>query len=360
MQVFKSLDAFRGIAALMVVLFHSPFFSHDKPLLFTKADIFVDFFFILSGFVITHAYMARLQAGYSLKRYMQARLARLYPLHLIVLLLWLLYAGARYAIGLHINIDNSPFFMQNDLHALTTHLALVNAHGLDNHLSWNAPAWSIGAEFSCYVVFAVLTICLPKHMNKITFVVTLLVLCYFVIYITKPHTLLRTFDMGFVRALGGFFTGVAIYKLRQHFLSMTLSKSKTVHNIVEITLITLMLGAVMYLSTNKIGQLVCFTVFAVTIFVFSFTSGFISSMLALRLPQYLGQLSYSIYMTHMLIIVVIHQSLTIFAPSLLQLNNSSALWLGINLLLLTVVSGFSAITFKLIEEPCIKKWKPRH
>ena len=56
---FRVLDSWRGIAALLVALFHLDIYSALYSLDFTRnAFLFVDFFFVLSGFVITHSYAA--------------------------------------------------------------------------------------------------------------------------------------------------------------------------------------------------------------------------------------------------------------------------------------------------------------
>ncbi len=56
-EIFLSLESFRGIAAILVVLFHSPFAYGEKLPIIKHGEIFVDFFFILSGFIIAHAYL---------------------------------------------------------------------------------------------------------------------------------------------------------------------------------------------------------------------------------------------------------------------------------------------------------------
>ena len=95
----SSLTPLRGIAALLVVLFHYQAFSimHGFPGLLdqlnsqfiTKGYLWVDFFFILSGFVISHVYGEKLKNRSSsiVKNYLWARFSRLYPLHVFVMLL---------------------------------------------------------------------------------------------------------------------------------------------------------------------------------------------------------------------------------------------------------------------------------
>lgn len=97
---FHSLDAMRGIFATCVVFYHlhgmknaiaektgqytsNLFFEWS---LFKHSYAFVDFFFVLSGFVIAHSYMNKVKDGASLSLYMKKRFLRIYPLHAFVIL----------------------------------------------------------------------------------------------------------------------------------------------------------------------------------------------------------------------------------------------------------------------------------
>ena len=86
MQRYVALDSWRGIAACLVALYHFDAVSHvwGLPLL-RHAWLFVDLFFVLSGFVIAANYQQRLLAGYGAGRFILLRLGRLYPLHFVML-----------------------------------------------------------------------------------------------------------------------------------------------------------------------------------------------------------------------------------------------------------------------------------
>ena len=81
-----ALDAWRGIAALIVALFHFATPAAISQSTFLRNSwLFVDFFFVLSGFVIAANYRGRLAQGFGIERFMLLRLGRLYPLHILML-----------------------------------------------------------------------------------------------------------------------------------------------------------------------------------------------------------------------------------------------------------------------------------
>lgn len=109
-----TLTPLRGIAALLVVIFHSnlqtvPFMPIDKPHFITSGWLWVDFFFVLSGFILAYVYTDNFKdsittAGYW--KYIKSRFTRVYPLHFVTMI-WCLACALiilRYAKGIH------PFF----------------------------------------------------------------------------------------------------------------------------------------------------------------------------------------------------------------------------------------------------------
>ncbi len=94
---YATLDALRGVAAFAVMLLHGQDFFH--PGLADSAYLAVDLFFLLSGFVVAHAYGDRLAAGMPVRRFFELRLVRLYPLHLAGLVLGLASVLVMLAIG---------------------------------------------------------------------------------------------------------------------------------------------------------------------------------------------------------------------------------------------------------------------
>lgn len=96
------LDALRGVAALGVVLHHeAPLYG--APGLFPRAYLAVDFFFMLSGFVLTLAFEPKMRRGMAVGDFMIRRFARLWPVLAVGVLIgagWRMSVGATAQLGL--------------------------------------------------------------------------------------------------------------------------------------------------------------------------------------------------------------------------------------------------------------------
>src|SRR3981189_3074967 len=83
---FEALDGWRGVAALSVALFHLSAAWHLYSLPWIRhAGMFVDLFFVLSGFVISHSYLEKLTHPGAVPDFLIRRLGRVWPLHIFTL-----------------------------------------------------------------------------------------------------------------------------------------------------------------------------------------------------------------------------------------------------------------------------------
>ena len=138
--------------ALLVVIFHyemlvAPEVGPNQRS-FIGFDAAVDFFFILSGFVICHAYEGRTWDVPSYLDYVRRRLARIYPLHIATLLAFIVAAALAGFVGVPLN--NSEKFAFSEL---PFQVFLVHAWGVSDRLTFNDVSWSISAEFFLYLLF---------------------------------------------------------------------------------------------------------------------------------------------------------------------------------------------------------------
>jgi peptidoglycan/LPS O-acetylase OafA/YrhL len=159
----KALTGLRAVAAAWVVLFHASLVftilmpPSAKTLPLTGMGFLgVDLFFALSGFVLCHRYLDSLGVAFNrhkVKDFLALRLARLYPVHLFVIVVFVLYIGFVTQFGSSQRWDaRSPWPL------LPQHLVLI--HAWFNQLSWNVPAWSVSMEWLAYLCFPFLALVL--------------------------------------------------------------------------------------------------------------------------------------------------------------------------------------------------------
>ncbi len=155
-QVFSSLEFCRGLAAFAVVIYHIPWAtSITSTAIIRHMYMMVDLFFVLSGFVIFHTYGNRIYSAISAARFLWLRIGRLYPLHLFMLVVFLLIELCKFGTDSLLNITaNNPAFTENDLGSFIANLLLLQSWGVTGYRTWNFASWSISVEFYLYVVIA--------------------------------------------------------------------------------------------------------------------------------------------------------------------------------------------------------------
>jgi peptidoglycan/LPS O-acetylase OafA/YrhL len=140
---FLTLDTLRGVAALAVLEFHTSGFTGHQ--LFPHGYLAVDFFFMLSGFVITFAYQDKLNLDLSTAEFLKIRLTRLYPLYFLGLMLGLLLSIVQYCIGRnHLSASSLGYFLALGLFLLPAPSALQA--GGPASFPFDTPTWSIFYE----------------------------------------------------------------------------------------------------------------------------------------------------------------------------------------------------------------------
>lgn len=152
---YRALDGLRGIAALCVIFYHALWNTHLSGLrIVSNAYLAVDFFFILSGFVIAANYSGKIADFASARAFMILRFFRLYPLHLAVLAGLFAVEVLKFSLRGAFVSDVAPFTGPNSPRLLIENLLMAQGLGPESQLGWNSPSWSIGAEFVAYLLFA--------------------------------------------------------------------------------------------------------------------------------------------------------------------------------------------------------------
>ncbi len=290
---FEVLDALRGICALLVALYH---FSSNGVIsnlaLVRNGWLFVDYFFVLSGFVIAHSYGRRLAEGsVSVSRFMGLRLGRIYPLHIAVLLAFIALELALIVFGdtLSRYVSRGAFSGSRSLTALFQSIFLVQTFGLPGAEGWNVPAWSIAAEIWTYLLFAFVFVAPRRFMLPLTGALTALCAIWLMGYADDLHV---TFNGGVLRCIFGFGVGVLTYHCFRRYGGVG-------GNLWELGALVAM--AVFVSLAQGIFTFAAPLVFGAMIFVLASQRGLVSRVLGYRGFQLLGLTSYSIYMIHIFV-----------------------------------------------------------
>ena len=149
MKEIVSLTSLRGVAASVVVIYHlSPRicngFNCENPLpFFSNGQVMVDLFFILSGFILAHAYPwngSTRNSWVELKSFLVRRIARVYPAHIFMLTVFVAYEFVD--VALHQFIPDSAssgvwFTEGTSPESLLTNILLLHSWGIHNTLTWN-------------------------------------------------------------------------------------------------------------------------------------------------------------------------------------------------------------------------------
>ncbi len=209
---FDTIDCLRGIGVLGVMLTHFPAFPTEQfiPGVYRA----VDFFFIVSGFVLSHAYQDRLQGGMSVGQFVRRRLIRVYPLYLLAL-------GLSVALHLFISVTTGTsrpaVTWVATIFASLLILPVPPAVAYRSHLPFpfNGPTWTLFWELVVNFVWAAIA---PRLSNVRLGLLVGLGAVVLIIAAAMPDGInggatSREFHVGAMRVFYEFFAGIAAYRV---------------------------------------------------------------------------------------------------------------------------------------------------
>jgi peptidoglycan/LPS O-acetylase OafA/YrhL len=290
---YRALDAYRFLAAAMVAIGHlNEGFKLGLETLspiFSRFGLFVDFFFILSGFVIALNYADRLNDRAQYGDFLWRRISRLWPLHLAVLV----FFGAIGLLG-HFTGYRFNYPETFALSGLPWNLLLLHAWGTVWHQSFNVASWSISAEFLVYILFPLMV----WQVRRRPVVLNLLIVVGLIGLMIAGRNAFglrpwyqATHDLGALRAIPSFLLGVIIHRAALTSLSKLSLSWPTAHGLFVISLLALHIQAPAELVIALFG------IFIVT--AIKAEEAQPNTILAGNLGRELGSASYALYMVHM-------------------------------------------------------------
>jgi peptidoglycan/LPS O-acetylase OafA/YrhL len=290
---FEVLDSLRGVCACMIVLLHFKTAGMiSQARIVENGHLFVDFFFVLSGFVIAASYGDRLAQGFSIGKFLGLRFGRIYPLHIVILLGFVLFELI-FATGALGGADRQPFQQPNDVRSLIASIFLVQTFVGPDATFWNGPSWSIAVEMWTYLVFAVMFRWLRWMIVPVALI--LAAACAFYLYGLTDRYLNVFHDGAFARCLYGFGLGVVAFNAHRALRGRSFSAGPG--TVLEVLVVAVTIAMIIAAGSSPLSLLMPWVFFA-AILIFAQQRGLVSRLLLMRPFVFVGMLSYSIYMVH--------------------------------------------------------------
>jgi peptidoglycan/LPS O-acetylase OafA/YrhL len=359
----SNLTPLRGIAAILVAVFHfemaiGRFIPARTTMFFEKSYLMVDLFFVLSGFIMLHVYgsaFGRIFEKGQLRHFFVARFARTYPLHIFSLLL--LVVIVRFLT----NWGNPPIPLEQPRDILPNVL-MLQSFGVCKIYNWNIPSWSISAEWGAYLLFPVLAWWIGRRPKAapVLLAIGVAVACCCIEYVLPrknplnpaipvPHNLNTTFDYGWLRGIAGFSAGLVIYQL-YWWRGIRVMGGDLVS-----ALAILLVAAGLHFAINDALVVVFFSALVLN---FALNQGRIHRICNNRILQYLGDISYSIYLMQIFLQEPFSHGIRLPGVT----GNARGkftidFWpgLGYCLVYLLLLVAVGSVTYYLVERPC-RKW----
>lgn len=329
---FSALDGLRGAAAISVAVYH---FYYSFP-----GYLAVDFFLVLSGFVLTHQYLYT-TTGLSSREFIWRRLSRLYPLHVFTLVTWMA--------GYFLYIGALPSYADGTVWTFLQHLTLTQNVGLSpSETSWNTPSWSISVEFWINILFLYLISVTTRNYLLLAVAVISLITIYSQSGdLDVSHENFFTYlNSGLLRGLASFLLGIIAY--RGYLKCLSSKTTPGVSSGLEIVLL-LAVAALFFFRSSLRSELdfIAPFLFCIVVIIYSLERGIVSQLFGKL--KWFGDISYSVYLNHFTVIwLLLYVWVNIFEleaeADLVRSPSTFALYL-------ILVIGYSKLTYVFIEKP---------
>jgi peptidoglycan/LPS O-acetylase OafA/YrhL len=377
----RALAGARAFPPLILVLFHfceghgyrgAPWF--DLPV--AKGYLWVEFFFTLSGFVLTYVYASRVAEfwrGRTYFAFLKARLSRLYPLHLFMLFVILAMVIVLRSVAAHggyVSIYDEPYHPINTWQTFIANLFLVQAWNIFGYLSWNGASWFVSVEFLLCLLFPVYL--LFSRGGWWSGIVLIIGGALALAFLASPrYGLDLTFHNGIFRGMAAFAVGVGMATLHADMRAHRVEVSSLACSALQAAVLAWLLYAIYETGWSHRPQDIdtALPIMAL-VFVLAFDRGFLAAALQTRVPLALGEWSYAIYMGQTAVLQFLrHAQMHLYpAPTAIVFGRPWATWEPVwhwlePALLVVVAVTWGWLLFTLIEKPAntaLRKWLSTH
>lgn len=338
------LTGIRAAAAIWVLLFHIhaqlvesyPRLEFLITPMVAHGYLGVDLFFILSGFILYYNYAVRLAQVRvpAVCHFLWMRLARIWPVHAVILILFALLLGVQRLLGMP-PTAHPEFYAASDF---LRNLLLVHSWAVPVKVSWNVPAWSIGCEWLAYLLFPFLVASrLCTRSARFSAAVAALALVGTALVCQKLHAVGNA-DYGVIRIAGEFTAGCALC----HMFRAGLTNRFPWQYIVPCAIATVFAGSHFVLPAFGLVAYWCVPVLGIIILGLAHHRCFVSRLCASKPLLFGGAISYSMYMVHEVCLTVLKRLGPHFVGVLVPVVD-----------VLAVITA-AAVLYYVVERPCRK------
>jgi peptidoglycan/LPS O-acetylase OafA/YrhL len=301
----------------------------------------VDLFFVISGLVMYLRYESEVRQGsVSAVRYVGARIARLWPLATLTLIVCAVLTWIH-----HVTYGSFLFYEQNDIVAFVLNLGFMQAGFFSNvGLSFNGPSWTIAVEFWIYLLLFVVL----RRFRRPTVVVVPVALAATALLVNQSQPLLSLW----YRGLAGFFVGVSLSVVRSCILARLARPRRLARFLISLGTAAFVLVLLQMYMPN-IDVVTGFSDDS-RLYLWHMAAVFMPVVLGLsllknpdnrwsrRVMTWLGNMSYGVYMWH----VPVQMALILFVRRLNledQIFNASFLMTFVLIVVLVATIGFHTV-----------------
>ena len=333
-KYLNNLTPMRGIAALLTVIYHVDLMignggdmlvKRSHTMLLSRMYLMVDFFFILSGFIMFYVYGKMFSSNVnkeSFKKFTIARFARVYPLHFFTLG----YCIVLFFISERMGIPKNPVLQtENNFFSIFTNTLLLHSMNFHNWFNWNHASWSISVEWWAYMLFPFLVAPISKMNSSKKAIIAImcfmgyLAIAFFIIpIVTIPKeipfvkidpsqlSINVAYQYGYVRCLCGFILGMIVYQAYH---------AKWLSNFIANGYILIVLTFIAFISMHfNLPDFVTIIPFPFILLCGAYGSNGIDNFFANKFLQRLGDWSFSIYLVHQPLLFTIGSIMSYLNP----------------------------------------------
>lgn len=284
--MIQSLQSLRGVFVVLIFLRH--FRIDGTPIFSPGGDLGVVFFFILSGFVLRKRY-ARCDISYL--KFLRKRVSKIYPLHIVCL-------------------ATAAILYWSGLLSFVLNLFLLQSWepDMEIYFSYNGVSWYLSTLMLSYISFPLLNKCIDKHSVLFYAIFIVITVCYIPLQALIPDNVTNFWIYVFPPSrLIDFIIGMGICDL----INSIRTPTNYLKNFSVWAALTVLILAIVYESDIRSCYLLAawwwlpITLLIATLAVSVNEKNFINRLLSLKPFVWLGEISFSFYLTHALVMRIV-------------------------------------------------------